>query len=129
MSKSYRVKVYFIVLTTDIPQNKQYILSLNKGEIELPSFYVDDSNASKINDSAIEYLQSLILLDKFQLMPQLISLNETTLPDTEPNTLCVVYGSVTKFSPSLNNCYWYEFNYFMPNNYNDAIIKTVQKLL
>jgi len=129
MSKSYKVKVSFIVLTTDIPQNKQYILSLNKDSIQLPSFYIDDTNSLTISDSAVEYLQGLILLDKFQLMPQLISLNETTLPNVESDTLYVVYGSVTKFSPSLNNCYWYEFNYFMPNDYNDAIIKTVQKLL
>lgn len=129
MSKSYKVRIHFIILTTDIPQNKQYILSLNKDSIELPSIYVDESNDKQINDSALEYLQKLVLLDKFQLMPQLISLNETTLPNVESDTLNVVYGSVTKFSPSLNNCYWYEFNYFMPNNYNDAIIKTVQKLI
>lgn len=128
MNNKFRVKLSFIVLTTDIPQNKQYILSLNKDSIQPPSLYVDENNVTKISEESIKYLQSLVLVDRFQLLPQIISLNETHLPNLEPDTINVVYGSITKFTPSLNQCYWVPFSYFSKNDYNDVILKTVQRL-
>ncbi len=129
MSDTFKIKLSFVVLTTDIPQNKQYVLSLNKEKIELPSFYVTKENVENINDNIIKYLRELVFVDKLELMPQIISLNEKQLPLLESDTINVVYGSIIRFSPSLNNCYWKSFNYFTPNDYNDVILKTVQRFI
>jgi hypothetical protein len=62
------------------------------------------------------------------MIPQLISFNDNLLPEKEENTVYLTYGFLVSFVPSLNGCYWQEFDYLKPNPYNNIIFRVIQNL-
>lgn len=130
MSDTFNINIHCVVLTTNIPLNKKYVLSLNNNEIALPSFAlkVDHlSDKTKFNDNIISFLKEYIFVSDIELFPELISLNSVNI-NGEPNCLNVVYGFLVNYSNSLNNCYWVEFDYLNPVEHTPLLIEVIQKL-
>lgn len=129
MSDQFKIRILYVVLSTDIPNNKRYIMSLDKDSVKLPHLDCTKDNLEKLDLSIIEHLKKLIFVNELEMIPQLISVNDKFITDKEPDIFYVVYGFVLSFSPNLNNCTWKEFSYLQPNEYSNLIFKVIQNLV
>lgn len=129
MNNKFQIKIQYIVLSTDIPNNKTYIMSTNKDQLVLPEFECDTSNINKIETSLVDHLKTLIFVNEMEMIPQLVSFNDECIPNKTDNTVDVVYCFVLSLTPNLNNCYWQEFNYTEPTEYSNLIFKAIRQLL
>lgn len=126
---NFSVKIHCIVLSTDIPNNKQYILSSSKDSIEIPYLNLEKSMLSKLELDIISKMKEFIFVSDLELLPQLISLHSSQLEVTE-NSLNVVYGFLVKYTKNINTekVSWQEFNYLTPNKYSNLIMQVIQNL-
>lgn len=122
------VNINCVVLSTDIPQNKKYILSLDRDKIVLPTIQCTTSNIENLSQTITQYLRDIILVSEMEMLPQLISANEPLLPNKNLESMDIVYGFLVSFSPNLNNSFWVEFDHITPNAYTPLIIKVIQNL-
>lgn len=129
MNDQFRVRILYVVLSTDIPNNKRYVMSLDKDSIKLPHIDCTNENLEKLDSSIIEYLKSLIFVNELEMIPQLVSVNDRFIADKEDGVFYVVYGFLLSFSPNLNNCTWKEFSYLQPNEHSNLIFKVIQNLV
>ena len=129
MSDCFSIKIAYAVLSTDIPNNKKYILSTTEDNISLPLLdYTEDFVNINLESKVIEYLKNFIIVSELEMIPQLISFNDILFPNKEEKTTYILYGFIVSHVPSLNNCYWKEFDYLKPNEYNNIIFKVIQNL-
>jgi len=126
---NFSVKIHCIVLSTDIPNNKQYILSSSKDSIEIPYLNLEKSMLSNLELDIISKMKEFIFVSDLELLPQLISLHSSQLEVTE-NSLNVVYGFLVKYTKNINTekVSWQEFNYLTPNKYSNLIMQVIQNL-
>lgn len=126
---SFKVRIYCVLLSTDIPNNKQYILSSSKDSIEIPYFNLEPSMLDNLEFDIISKMKELIFVSDIELLPQLISLNSSQLEIIE-NSLNTVYGFLVKYTTNINSdkVYWQEFNYLTPNKYSNLIMQVIQNL-
>lgn len=126
---NFSVKIHCIVLSTDIPNNKQYILSSSKDSIEIPYLNLEKSMLSNLELDIILKMKEFIFVSDLELLPQLISLHSSQLEVTE-NSLNVVYGFLVKYTKNINTekVSWQEFNYLTPNKYSNLIMQVIQNL-
>jgi hypothetical protein len=124
----YNIYINCIVLSTDIHNNKQFVLSLSKDEIQPPQF---ECNIDFLNSSEkylIEFLKKYIFVHDMELLPQLISLNYKNITSFD-DPINIVYGFITNKTNNINDSvYWYEFDYTKPNIYNRILLEVTQKL-
>ena len=120
-------KIYCVILGTDIASNSKYILSLEEKEITLPSFYLENKQLSNLDADIIRYAQTLVYTNELELYPQLISLHNRFIEESE-GVINIVYGFVVKHTNNINNAYWIPFDYLNPNKYSNLIFEVVQKL-
>lgn len=128
MGELLSTNIHCVILSTDIPQNKKYILSLNPNEIVLPSIECTKNNIQDILKTIIEYIKNIIIVSDMEMIPQLISINEVLLPNKNAESLDIIYGFIVSFSPSLNNSFWIEFDHINTNKFTPLIIKVIQNL-
>lgn len=126
-SKKFIVKIYLVILATDISNNKQYILSKKSDEIELPNIILSEALLDNLEKNIVTEAQTLVFANELELLPQLISLHNKYI-DKHNNEINCVYGFVLKKTDNINNSYWIEFSYNEPNKYSDLIFETIQKL-
>lgn len=126
---TFHVKLYCVLLSTDIPNNKQYILSSKTDEIEIPYFDLDAVMLTNLESDILAKMKELIFVSDIELLPQLISLHNSYLESTD-NTLNVVYGFLVKHTDNINTekVTWQEFNYLTPNKYSNLIMQVIQNL-
>lgn len=126
---SFKVRIYCVLLSTDIPNNKQYILSSSKDSIEIPYFNLESSMLDNLEFNIIAKMKDLIFVSDIELLPQLISLHSSQLEIIE-NSLNTVYGFLVKYTTNINSdkVYWQEFNYLTPNKYSNLIMQVIQNL-
>jgi hypothetical protein len=117
-----------VVLSTDIANNQQFILSLDELKIELPFLDLTHTETLNIEDSIRTYLKGLVVVSDLEMIPQLISINDPFLPNKLSNSIYIVYGFLISLTPSLNNCYWHEFQYMKSTEYSNLIFRTIQSL-
>lgn len=125
---NFNITCYCVVLATDIPNNKKYILSLQENEIVLPKIPVTLEIIPNINQTLINYLKELKISDNdLSLIPQIIALHSTHIEagDNEINT---VYGFLVDYHTNIKDCYWVSFDYTEPNKYSNLIFDVIQKL-
>lgn len=125
-----KINIYSIILTTDIPNNKKYVLSTNQKDLEFPKLALTKNNISNINDSLIAYLKNYIYVSDIELLPQIININSELIEDSDSDssTLNMVYGFIVNNTNSLNNCYWLEFDFLTPIPHSDIVFEVIQKL-
>jgi hypothetical protein len=126
-NKKFAIKLNLVIIGTDIPINKQYILSAKFDDIELPFLYLDSQSIADIEQRVVEYAQSLVFTNELELTPQLISLNNKFI-DSAKNELNVVYGFVIKKIDNIDKSYWIEFDYMNSNKYSNLLFEVIQKL-
>lgn len=126
---TFHVKLYCVLLSTDIPNNKQYILSSKKDEIEIPYFDLDAVMLTNLDSDILAKMKELIFVSDIELIPQLISMHNSYL-ETKERTLNVVYGFLVKHTGNINTekVFWQEFNYLTPNKYSNLIMQVIQNL-
>ncbi len=125
---NFEVKINLVVLSTDLPTNKKYILSLSPDEIILSILSPSKKDTININKYVIDYLQSLkVSSHNIILVPQIISLDSKYI-DSNMETLNPVFGFVVDYFPNIVDSYWNEFDYTIPNKYSNLIVEVVQKI-
>lgn len=131
MSK-FKFNVHLIFFTTDESKEKQYVLSTNKEQIEIPYVTLNEENKKNIDESIGEYIRdNLLFLSNTELMAQLISLNEEILC-SDSDTISPVYGFVIPKETQINTdqVEWIEFNlYDETNKYGILFIETIRSLV
>lgn len=125
----FNIIIQYVILSTDIAQNKKYVLSLDNEKIRLPYLKCDKSNIENINIEIINHIKNFIYLSDMELIPQIVSFNDSSIPNKTDNTAYIIYGFLVRFTPSINSCYWKEFDYFKPNEFTQLIVKVIQNLI
>jgi hypothetical protein len=124
----YKIVANLIVLSVNINLNKRYILSLSKDDIILPTINFDKNKISNTNQMVIDYLKELnVSNNDLFLIPQIICLDSIYIK-SDNNTINPVFGLLVDYNSNIKDCYWYEFEYGIPNQYSDIIIEVAQKL-
>lgn len=126
---NFGIRIHYIVLSTDIPNNKTYLLSIDKEILKLPSFEANSENINDIEKHLVEHLKNLVFTNEMEMIPQLISFNDSFIPNKVSDVVDVVYCFVLTLTPSLNGCFWKEFNYSEPSEYSNLIFKAIRELL
>ncbi len=131
MSEKLRVKVSSVILSTDIPNNKKYVLSTDKNKISLPYFYLDNTNYNNIKNTIYESLKDKMVISPLELMPSFITINQDDLPEDMKNSeiLNIVYGSVIPLNQqNINDLYWVEFNLLLSTPYSNLLFQVIHSL-
>lgn len=125
---NFEIKLNLVVLATDLPTNKKYILSLSPDEIILPVLHPSKTDVLNINNYVVDYLQSLkVSSHNIVLVPQIVCLDSKYI-DSDTTTLNPVFGFVVDYNIDIVNSYWNEFDYVIPNKYSNLIVEVVQKI-
>lgn len=124
---NYKIKINCVVLSTDIPLNKQYVLSLNNEDLVLPHLMLDQTILDNLVGSLIKYLKEFVFVNDLELLPQLINIHSPFI-QSEDNTLNFVYGFVINHTLNINNAYWIPFNLMEEKPYSNLILEVIQKL-
>ena len=125
MSNKYTISIQCVVLSTDISNNKQFVLSLSKDQIEFPSFECNSNFLNDTEEYLIQYLKKYIFVNDVELLPQIISLDTKYIS----NNINIIYGFITTKTSSIGNgANWFEFDYQQPNPYSNILFEVTQKL-
>jgi hypothetical protein len=125
---SFNINCYCVVLSTDIPNNKKYILSLDKDNIVLPKIPATLEVIKNTNQTLMDYLKDLKIADNdLSLIPQIISLHSSYI-EGEDNDINTVYGFLVDYHTDIKDSYWISFEYTEPNKYSNLIFDVIQKL-
>lgn len=127
MINKFTIKIHFVVLATDIKQDKQYILSINEEDICLPHAFLNNEYLKSLDNTVIKKVQEFVFTNELELMPQLISLHSLDIEQQDQQINCV-YGFVINKTDNLHNSFWVEYDYFKPNKYSNLIAETTHKL-
>ena len=129
MMSSFNVRLYCVLLSTDIPNNKQYILSSSKEDVEIPFFELESEMLEAMDSSIISKMKTLVFTNDIELLPQLITLHNTDV-DSSPDTVNVIYGFLVKHTPNIDSdkVNWQEFNCLKPHKYSNLIMQVIQNL-
>lgn len=125
----FRININAVIFSTDIPNNKKYVLSTNDKDIQFPVLTLDKTNISSINTNLINYLKNYVFVSDLELLPQIISTHSELISvNDDIPTLNMIYGFVINHTGSLNNSYWIEFDYLNTVPYSSIIFEVIQKL-
>jgi hypothetical protein len=127
---SFNINLNFVILTTGVEKNSQYILSSNPSELVLPKTPLSGEWIANLELNIIDYLKkNYIFVSDYDLMPQIISINSKHIESTSENTLNMVYGFIVPYSKNLSDqAHWIKFDYLSPIKYSNLIFEVVQKL-
>lgn len=125
---NFTVKINYVVFSTDIPNHKQFVLSLSDAQIEFPSLILNFELKRDLEKSIIEYIKQYIFVSELELIPQLIKLDASTIDPNSDSVLNIVYGFLVEHTTQINDCYWQEFNYTTSNKFSHILFETIQKL-
>jgi len=127
---SFNINLNFVILTTEVEKNLQYILSTDSSDIVLPNTQLNFEWIDNLELNIIDYLQkNYIFVSEYDLMPQIISVNSKHIDKISDNTLNMVYGFIVPYSKNLSDkAYWIKFDYLNPIKYSNLIFEVVQKL-
>jgi len=131
MSKFYH-NANLVIFTTDIKNNKQYVLSTDKNEIRFPFLEIKGESKKDIDSSIDNYIrENILFLKNEELFIQLISLNEECISDN-PEIISSVYGFIVPQETQVNyeKYNWIEFDLLNESNkYNILFIDIIRSLV
>jgi len=128
MNKKYDVNIYCVVLSTDIPNNKQFVLSLSSEQIDFPHFACNTDYLNTPEEYLAKHLKQYIFVNDVELLSQIINIDNKYICDNE-DTINIIYGFVTTKTTSIGNgACWFEFSYQEPNPYSNILFEVTQKL-
>jgi hypothetical protein len=127
--QNFNIQIHCLVIGTDVKNSKQYILSTNDDEIILPCFLLDNQSKLDLEQSVISYLKNYVVCNELELMPQITSFHDESIPKgKKKNMINTVYSSVINKESQIHNAYWIEFDFLEPMNYSNLIFEAIQKL-
>lgn len=125
------VNVSLVVLTTDIENKKQYVLSTEKNKIKFIRLKVDQNNKKDIEKAICEYVRhNYLFLSDYEILPQFVSFNANNLCEND-DSLEIVYGSVIPLETQINEetCYWMPFEILDDENSESYLLMNVIRSL
>ena len=125
------VNVSLVVLTTDIENKKQYVLSTEKNKIKFIRLKVDQNNKKDIEKAICEYVRhNYLFLSDYEILPQFVSFNANNLCEND-DSLEIVYGSVIPLETQINEetCYWMPFEILDDDKVDSKLVKKKDKNL
>jgi hypothetical protein len=129
VSDLYQVRIHCVLFAADISANKKFVLSIDKEKISFPCLELSSENIKEIDYNLVQYLKQYIFVNELELLPQLISLHNMPLANTQEQTLDVVYGFVVGYTENINsNAFWHEFDFLESNEYTNTLLEVIQKL-
>lgn len=115
-----------IVVSTSLIDGKIAVLSLDKDQIVLPTISLDTTTISSIDNTLIDFVQTLVAISSIYIVPQLVSVK---LKENDPDTVVVNYGFLIPEQVASVKSHWLEFNYMNPQTqYANTITEVIQKL-
>lgn len=116
-----------VILTTDIVNNKQYVLSLSDQEIIFPELGCDDKCFQHIELCLIDNIKKYLTVNnELELLPQIINLYPSP---TKENSIDIIYGFLVTKTKLDNNGHWYEFSYKdLQTKKNQILFEVTHKL-
>jgi hypothetical protein len=120
----FDINIHVVIFTIDIKNNKKYVLSTNKDNINLPQMKVDQQTKKNIDRSICEFIrQKYLFLSDYEILPQFVSFHSETLSQTA-DSIDMVYGSIVPSDCQKNDkdCYWVEFNIADPENSEESYL-------
>ncbi len=128
MSK-FNIDAYCVAITTNLEENKTYILSTTENSIEFPVLEIDTKNANSIDNSLIDHMRKFLMTSQFELSPQIVSANSTIIKPRKKNTINLVYSFLIKENVKNFDSHWISFNFQNPSTeYAGLIFEVIQKL-
>jgi hypothetical protein len=116
------------VLSTDIPNNKQFVLSTSEDSIEFPNFVCNSDFLNNPEIYLANFLKKYIFVNDTELLSQLVSIDTKYISDNN-DRVNIIYGFITTKTNSINkNVNWFEFSYQQPNQYSNILFEVTQKL-
>jgi hypothetical protein len=130
MPDQFQINVCVAILSTNIPQNKKYILSTDEKTLKLPQFLLNSDNINNISESIYEYISPNLVVSPIELRPSLLSINSINIPKElrKTNVVNILYGSVIVFTTNIKDLYWQEFDFLLPHPYTNLLMEVVQNL-
>lgn len=128
-----KVSISVIIMTTDIPNRKKYVVSSSKEQIVFPKVEINKDNKNDIEETICNFIrENYLLLSNNELMPQIVSLHQPMLCENE-DELSVVYGCVVPKEAQYNpdKCFWTEFE-LLDNEKNEEsylLMNAIKNLL
>jgi hypothetical protein len=128
MTNKYNIYINCVVLSTDIPDNKQFVLSTSENSIEFPNFACNNDFLNSPEIYLANFLKEYIFVNDAELLPQLVSIDTKYISDNN-DRVDMIYGFVTTKTNSISkNANWFEFSYQQPNPYSNILFEVTQKL-
>ena len=123
------MRIHCVLFGTNISANKRFVLSVDKDKISFPYLELSSENLKEIDYHLVQHLKHYIFVNELELLPQLISLHNIPLANTQEQTLDVVYGFVVGYTENINsNAFWHEFDFLESNEYTNTLLEVIQKL-
>lgn len=123
----FNVKIHCVVFSTNINQNKRYILSLEDKNIVFPSFDLIEAQLVDLDKTIIDFVKGLVFVSDLELLPQIITLHSPTLSNN-PQDINVIYGFIINHTESINNSHWVEFELLKEQQLSPVLFEVIQQL-
>jgi len=128
-----KVSISVIIMTTDIPNRKKYVVSSSKEQIVFPKVEINKDNKNNIEETICNFIrENYLLLSNNELMPQIVSLHQPMLCENE-DELSVVYGCVVPKEAQYNpdKCFWTELELLDNENNEESylLMNAIKNLL
>lgn len=127
MSDLFRINLNCVILGTDIPANKKYVLSTDNKEILFPRLQLTIDKLSNLEENIISFVKNHIFVSDIYLLPQLINFHSQYFKSGD-NVLDVVYGFVVEYTPNIDKSFWIEFDFLKPIPQSELLYEVIQKL-
>lgn len=125
----FDVNINCVVFGVNASLNKRCLLSINFEDLQFPQFKLESSQIDNINQSIINFLRQYIFVNELELLPQIISVNSSTLNTTD-STLEMIYGFIVDYNSSIDSSKvrWMDFDPLTEHRLSTVIFETMQKL-
>lgn len=128
MSK-FNIDAYCVAITTNLEENKTYILSTKENSIEFPMMEITTTNVNSIENSLIDHMRKFLMTNHFELSPQIVSANSIIIKSRKKNTVNLVYAFLVKEDIKNFDSHWISFDFQNPSTeYAGLIFEVIQKL-
>lgn len=127
--KKLNANAYCVILTTNMIDNKIYVLSTKENSIEFPRLELHSDNIDNLEDVVADHVKKFLVVNQLELTPQIISGNSAYITPKKKNTLDIVYGFLAQEESGVLDSHWINFDYKNPNTpYASLIFEVIRKL-
>ena len=126
-----KVNAHLIIISVDMKENKTYVLSKDKEKITFPSYEINQENKNTFDSFMIYMLIQNVYVENFMIntQPQFITANFDPDNDDQKQDMNMGFGFLTDYTDQIDkDNFWVEFNYMNPQDYNNVLYQTIQRL-